>query len=180
MADYSFGTLTHSDTSYDPTHPWIGKAQTGSGQTDSYATVTLTLNKRCVITKLAFKGWSVSGQQKTYRLTLNNSTYASATKPTSTGSVQGLTFTPGVTLAAGAYTIKVETTDSNVGYMGMQYGVFQVDTANCDITAAAPSVHVKVGGNWKQCDAVYVKVNGTWVEAKSVHIKDGTWKEADG
>jgi hypothetical protein len=47
-------------------------------------------------------------------------------------------------------------------------------------TAAAPSVYVKVGGNWKQCDAVYVKANGSWKEAAEVDARvGGVWKKAD-
>lgn len=63
-------------------------------------------------------------------------------------------------------------TSGNNGYMESISGTFT-------ITPAAPSVSVKVSGEWKQCTGVFVKVNGDWKEATEVDARvSGSWKGA--
>lgn len=71
------------------------------------------------------------------------------------------------------YLFLQSTTTGNTGYMENTSG-------SITYTPAAPSVYVKVSGEWKPAKAVYVKAGGEWKEAKEVQTRvSGEWKPAD-
>jgi hypothetical protein len=102
-------------------------------------------------------------------------------------SLGSVTFTTG---AAGSRTASFTITGTfNAGttyYLFLQSttsgdnGYIESISGTVTFTAAAPSVYVKVGGNWKQCAGVYVKAGGSWKEAAEVDARaGGVWKKAD-
>jgi len=179
MASITFVDCRYSNTSYSGLKI-VGLA-TGynQGPFGCIYSFTPSVNARAVTFDLSYT--VVSNSRTVYCKT------ASSPDDYDFQSLGGVTFTTG---AAGSRTARITITGTfNAGttyFLFLQSdthgerGYMESISGTVTFTAAAPSVYVKVGGNWKQCDAVYVKANGSWKEAAEVDARvGGVWKKAD-
>ncbi len=180
MASITFVDCRYSDASFSGLKIVGLAVGYNQGPFGCIYSFTPTVNARAVTFDLSYT--VVSNSRTVYCKTAaspDDYSYESLGSVTFTTGAAGsrtASFTIAGTFNAGTpcYLFLQSTTSGDNGYIESISGTVT-------FTAAAPSVYVKVGGNWKQCAGVYVKANGGWEEAESVHTRaGGVWREANG